>query len=438
MTVLKINITSIRVVSLVFIIIILANFQYLFTRQFNILPEFVTVFDDLLCLCLIVHTVYSVFLKKVTYNLDTTDVLVLFFLFSALISVMLNSVPILNAVLGLRCFFIYYILYASAKVYKFSINDIKKILDLLFLLVLIHIPFTFIRFLTWNPSLPYSREDSGFGYLFAGTSNILGVLFGIFFFYLFLVKTEIKKQHKIILSILILVAFTITQSKVMYIFMILLTLYYITFYQNRFRFVKIFKNFFIASIILIFTVYVATIVSNDVRSLFSYESIVRIFENQFNPALGSGRLFYLLMTIFKMSGNVVTLLFGFGPGMYSSYAGISLKSKVLQSVLISDIDHRAASLDPDFTAMLGEYGFVGFFLFSLILLSIFLKARRSSRTTKSGFVKKYQLFFSGFVVLFYFGAFVNGLWQAQFFSSYFWVMAGVMHSISRVDYENRY
>lgn len=425
---------KIKISTILIFIIIFANTQYLFTKQFAVLPSSFTLIDDLLCICLYIHALYSITILRYSYKIDIIDIIMLLLLTSSLVSAAINSAPFLNVVMSLRSFFIYYIFYIIPKVFNLHEDEIDNIKKLLLVLVLCHIPFTIIQYYTfWIFLPPISHEDSAFGYLFQGCSNLLGILLGTYFYYM-LLCTDIKKTYKIILSMSLIFSSVLTHSKVMYIFMLFLALYYSLLLTNKQdNKLKLLNYLLVTFITVMMTAWVAKFVSDDVNNLLSLDSLQVLLDNQLNPVTGGARLYYLFKTISLLFDNMITFLFGLGPGMYSSYSGFMYKSRILESVLLTDFDHVSTGFDPDITGLLGEYGFIGLLLFSLMLLFMFLKSLSIRRSTTNGSVFNFVTFFSGFILVFYFIGFINGVWQAQFISSHFWAMAGIMNYYLREE-----
>ena len=136
---------------------------------------------------------------------------------------------------------------------------------------------------------------------------------------------------------------------------------------------------------------------------------------------------YLLLTFTVLYKYAFSYLIGLGPGMYSSYAGITLKSHYLVDILNIDLEHRGTRLDPDIIGILGEYGYLGFLFFSLMIAVLFVRKFKVSSLPQPGYWNDYAAWFKLFTIIFYLGAFVNGIWQAQFFSVTYWVAAGIFN-----------
>ena len=104
-----------------------------------------------------------------------------------------------------------------------------------------------------------------------------------------------------------------------------------------------------------------------------------------------------------------------------------LRFPYLTKVLGLDIAKRGTRLDPDVTGIVGEYGYIGLVIFSALLWILFYRSNKIAKYHPDAYWASYASWFSIFVMIFYFGGFVNGLWQAQFLAANFWIAAGIMN-----------
>jgi len=399
--------------------------QYFLTRDLKLLPDFFTLIDECFLLSIVIYLVWNLLNHKIRVTFTYFDAALISFLLVGLVSAVLNKNPIINTILGLRCYVQYIVLYYAISYLKISDKFCWITINTVLTLVVLQFPFTVYQYFTWTPSsLVNDHADAAVGTFSAGAANILGLLMLVFLFYAIKMKDEFKSPIKYLLLISLCFSMILAHSKLSYILLIIVLIYdYVSNMQKRLHLSKI-----LFSIVGMFVLFkIALLVSNDIANLLSFDSFMILIQNQIEDKEGGGRIVSLLLTFTILYKYAFSSFIGLGPGMYSSYAGISLKSHYLVDILNIDLEHRGTRLDPDIVGVLGEYGYLGFLFFSLMLAILLFRNLNHSNLLKNSFWCKYASWFKLFTIIFFLGAFVNGIWQAQFFAVTYWVVAGIFN-----------
>jgi hypothetical protein len=347
------------------------------------------------------------------------------FLFIGIVSAILNKNQIINTILGLRCYVQYIVLYYAISYLGISDKFCKLIINTILTLVVVQVPFTVYQYFTWTTSsLVNDHADSAYGTFSFGAANMLGILMLVFIIYVIKMKNELSLSIKYLLLLSMSFSMILAHSKISYILLLVVLIYdNISNIHKKLSLSRIALS--IAGMFVMFKI--ALYVSDDISNLLSYDNIMILIQNQIEDKEGGGRIMSLLLTVAILYKYAFSSLIGLGPGMYSSYAGISLKSHYLVDILNIDLEHRGTRLDPDVIGVLGEYGYLGFLCFSLILAIIFFRKMNTINLTQNDYWCNYSSWFKLFTIIFYLGAFVNGIWQAQFFAVTYWVAAGIFN-----------
>jgi len=414
-----------RVEFLITATVIWAFLQYFFTRDLKVLPELFTLVDEAMLVGILFYFMAQMLQKKICIEFGGFEKVFLLLVATGVLSTLLNNNGFFNVVTGLRCFFQYVILFYALSYLNLSDKYCKRIMAVILTMVLLQIPFMVYQYFSWTPSSQVNdHADAAYGTLSFGAANILGVLLLVMLLYLIKVKNKLPLVIKTLYIVMISFGIILSHSKVTYLLIIILYLYE---YRNKIFSKTGLKNILITGVAILMLLKAASYVSDDVNNLTDYNKLGVLIENQLTDKEGGGRIFYFILTIGIINKYAISPFLGLGPGMYSSYAGIQSKSRYLTDLLGLDLESRGARLDSDLTAFIGEYGYLGIFFFTLLMIILFSKSNRLGKHHGDKFWSSYASWFSLFVIVFYFGAVVNSLWQAQFFSVNFWIAAGLMN-----------
>jgi len=398
--------------------------QYLLTRDLKLLPEFFTLIDECCLFAIVLYLAWQLCMGRIRPRFTRFDGALLAFLGVGLLSAALNRNPTVNTVLGLRCYLQYLVLFYALSYLKLSDRFCRLLLHTMLGLVLVQVPLMVLQYFTWTPSsLVNDHADSAYGTLSFGSANMLGMLMLVFIFYLIKMRQHLPALFTGPALVACAFALVISHSKVSFLFLLLLLLYNnLSLIRTRVSLTEIMG----IMLGLALLVKIALLVSSDISNLLSRDSFMVLIANQIEDKEGGGRIMYLLLTFTVLVKYAFSPLLGLGPGMYSSYAGISLKSRYLVDILGVDLERRGTRLDPDLIGVLGEYGYLGLLFFSAALAILFLR-NYQARLSRSPYWSGYADWFKLFTIVFYLGAFVNGLWQAQYFAVTYWVAAGILN-----------
>ena len=114
--------------------------QYFFTRDLHVLPEVFTLVDECFLVGIGCYLIWNIVNKKIRIKITGFDVTLLLFIALGVVSTILNENPIINIVLGLRCYFQYIILYYAITYLDITEKTCKKFLNVIFFMVVLQVP----------------------------------------------------------------------------------------------------------------------------------------------------------------------------------------------------------------------------------------------------------------------------------------------------------
>lgn len=362
---------------IIYFIIIWSHLENYILNDLDLLPSFFSLLDDIILLS-IYGLVQLKFLRKKN---DEITISILMFCVVGLISAILNSTLLTsNTILGIKNF-VYPVLVISI----LSVQSKKYILDYLRFIIYIMLfeaVLVIIQYATYTNDIFYNRYDSGFGTFSFGSANILGIYFVLILViinYLYNNK-HLKRSNFLIYNSILGISILLTFSKIAWLLLIILLVIYIYKLDYSFKFnildgvIKLLSSTLILIIIGVF-VYISiysiddTNITNDFQLLTTKAGVEKIIENQISEE-GSGRLFLATITILDLINDPIRLIFGWGPGNYSSYAGFALNGYKLEQVLTIFGDERGTRYDMEIVALVGEFGIIGLIFFINILFNI--------------------------------------------------------------------
>lgn len=436
MLVILVFITFARVELAIIISLVWPYFQYFFVNDIKILPNYFTLIDECCLISIFIYMAWSLFNNKIHFTFCYFDVFLISFMFIGIVSAVLNNNPVLNTILGLRCYIQYIILYYAISYLDISDKFCRLLINSMLALVIIQVPITVYQYFTWtSSSLVNDHADAAYGTFSYGAANILGMLMLVFVFYMLKMSFFYNSIVRYLFLTLVGFCMVLSHSKMSYILLFIVLIY--DGVKNIYYRIN-YKKIIYASIGVFVLLKLAFWVSNDIANLFSYENLMVLINNQLEDKEGGGRIMSLLLTFSILYKYAFSPFLGLGPGMYTSYAGISLKSHYLVDILNVDLEHRGARLDPDVIGVLGEYGYLGFLFFALMLFVLLFRKIDILNVNCSKYWAHYFQWVKLFTLIFFLGAFVNGLWQAQFFAVTYWVAAGILNKkyLESIQYES--
>ena len=407
--------------------------QYLLTRDLNLLPEYFTLIDEMFLTCLFLAFVLKVFVRSIRFKVTIFDIILTTFVLFGILSFVVNKSPLLNAIMSFRYYFQYVILYYVISYFDFKTSFKYFIVLLMLALSLIQVPLQIYQYFTWTPSLLVTNHaDAAYGTLSFGSANILGMLMLTFAFLTAKVQLDISNRVKYIIIITLFLGMVLAHSKVSYIFLFLLILFQ---YKTKLFNLNSIRILIVSTVLSAFLIYFATFISDDVKYILSFEGISQLFVNQITDKDGGGRIMYFLLTLVLLEQYSFSPFVGLGPGTYASYAGITLNAPYVTNILGVSLEKRGTRFDSEITGMIGEYGYIGIIVFTMLIFSLYARASIVVKSGATPFDRSFAGWFQFFVFIFFFGGFINGLWQAQFFAVNFWVSAGIINSAYNISRE---
>jgi hypothetical protein len=408
--------------------IVLSQLQYLFTRVFRLFPEEFVWLDEL-CLMLLLFIIAFRIVKNRKYIKTPIDLALSLFLIIWLLSAMANSVPPLNALLGLRGLLQYVIIFYAIVYLDFNREEQVNIVKLILILALFQVPFGLYQF--FNPTYQGYYADAVFGTMGYGLNNSLGLyLAGIILIFLGIaIRGKFPRIISIFVFIFILsLGFIVIISgsrQALLIFPLAVMIQFLGIRRrNRGRLM------FLVILILVLSIplFIA-FVSRAPTIEYDY-SFDRMLESQINiEGNVGGRIGYVALANRLIHQFSPVPFLGIGPGMFASSAASFLNAPIFEYVN-SQYEAIWISSHSQLAIILGEYGYAGVSAIFLLLFSVYNLAnldRVNSDNLSSGLIWGAR----GFFIVFILGIFTGNNLEVQFFSSSFWALAGIVYTLRR-------
>lgn len=396
------------------IIIFCTFFQYGFYRLHKI--QILNLVDEFLIIALFLILIFakhsgsgSILLKRTKY-----DFIIISLILLAILSSLLNQIPFINFLLGMKSYFIYFLLFYSIYWLNFSELHIKKILQ--FTLKLFYIEFIVcIVQLIQGISTHTLTLDSIYG-TFNG-SNFFGyAIFILLYFSLYNYFNGEKNYLKyvVLLSILFILSsarFAILLFPVVFLILNLKTIVR-----------KIRSRRIISAIILIILFIV--IINNSILSSYTGQEFYKISsikthftETENTIYSGSSRNLWYSLTKENLEEYSYNPLIGFGVGMYASFTAYQFMPTT--NLLIYNYYNQIeagfdADIDSQIIPLWGELGYLGIFLFYILLLTMLIRIIFITRKAKNKtLLKLLGSTTTAYIIFFIVGFYMHHMLESQ-------------------------
>ncbi|MCL5029011.1 MAG: hypothetical protein M1480_08335 [Bacteroidetes bacterium] len=407
----------------IYAIIITVFLQYWFTRTLELFPKPAVWIDEILLITLMLKIIIIKIVQHTKWYRTSLDYSVLFLLIIWLSSWIVNRSPVLNSVLGLRSFAQFILFFYLLVQLNITEQQKRKIFKFVYIFILIQIPICIYQLASWNSKLPYGFDDAAFGLFSFGASNVLGFIFSsaAVFTFGFFQSEYLSISTFILLFTLFCIGIVLTSANFA-LFLLPLGLGFVLFKKLKTNLNKtLIYTLSLMPLFLIIFLF-AFQLSPDVSLIFKFDNRI---QDQFSER-GTGRFLFSFLTIEKLQNESITPLLGFGPGMYSSTAGLSLGAPKLNEVLGFREKDIGQELDMDATAVLGELGYLGLLSYLLIFISVFIMAFKKIKEPIDKFWKSLALGLFGVTPMIILGGFFYPVWQTPFIAIIFWTIVALL------------
>lgn len=401
--------------------------QYFFSQYYlGILPQNFVWIDEALIFCMFFVTVAEITIQGKKPRWTSIDLFVFLFFISGAISAFVNLINPVVALLGIRAFLQYYLLYFVIKNNKFKEQTFKTLLKIISISFLIQIPIGILQFITWKPahinpltggsvnSFDLSLYDAVVGTFGKGAANNFGYLLVMVILLILAWYIHTKKKVILISILLFLIPLVLSESKGAY-FILAISLLY-TFRANL---SKASLSFALIVIVFIITInFYFSFSGFNQRNSLNFKQMVND-QLEISP-VKSGRLIGIKIGNDLLLNKAPSFLIGLGPGMFSSSTGIFFSSKPFIDVANKMRSARAIA-ENDFVPMMVEFGYLGLFFFICIIFSMSALNRRIYSSTKYKNLKALSLGGSGVIFVFLVSAILIKVWEVQYIAFYIWL-----------------
>ncbi len=413
-------------------------FQYFLTKYYQILPWHFVWVDEFILIIMFIVVLFKKAISKECFNLGKIDKAVLAFTLVGVISAIVNFVNPLRAVLGLRDYLQFYLLYLIVKNIRLNKKHLKIISLITMGVMIIQVPVGLYQFFSWKPvyinritggyvnSKGLSYYDAVVGAFGIGANNF-GYLLAMFM--LFLLGLFLKYNKKIFLigCIYLFPVFLFARGIGAFFYFFTSLFLYKPKMKHSLKFLCL-----VTLLIVLFNIF-SSYYANFFGLKRKFDNLREYIHQQLDISPGSsGRLIGIKITNDLLWNNFPLFLIGFGPGNYSSYTGARFGGKFYIKAVEMLRSNRALT-ENDIVPILGEYGYLGLFIFFLISALLFYQNFIFSR--KKGLIGDLCYAAKGGFFLLLVGAILTRVWAMSPISFYIWLFAGISESMYR-DSEN--
>lgn len=427
------------------VIPIYITFQYWFVEETKILSTFFLWGDDMLLLVMTASWFAQKNTKIFTKSYLSLPLLTL--LAISVLSGIHNLVPLKNWFLGLRGFFFFALYYYALLNIDLSDKFKKILISVIVFTGFIQLPFIFYQFFSQDLELHKIVQiakavltgadlhllnlnvDSQYGSFMPGQANNVGYFLLIILILLATRGIYTKRRMDIFLQVpLLFTAYFLTSSRGSF-GALLLTIWLLMKIQYLDKKDNLFVKYIIPLLLIV-------IFHKDILNFFS--SIIDWFVASQTSLVAPRLLYYPLTYSLLLGGGVANLLFGFGPGMYSSYVAFKTQTYYSQILLgaFGQIGYGFhAGVDSQYIALWGELGFIGLFACIWLLFRSYKIAK--TKLCETNMETRYLA--SGFMaalLVFIIGGFFSNVWEVSHVAFYFWALLGLTEISAKKDNKN--
>ena len=414
---------------LVFLIAVLwVYIQYWLTRDIKILPG-AGVWGDEACLGGLVFGAMLRNAARGRWAIRTAPgaTPILIFVALGVASGLMNKVSPLHMVLGLRGLLQGFLFYIVIIQFPYNEGFMRRIMKMLRYICALQLPLALFQYATWNPAKGYMHEDSAFGTFGFGTANLLGWLYlGMSFHFVFSVGAGVlNRRWGLIAAASTGFNLLLSSSRVALMFSAPIMVMMIM--KAPIPFQKKLTTLSAAGVAGVLLISAAGMLFEEMLPTDA-ESINTVIENQTENKSGGGRVWYYLDTLAVVNRNSALPAIGVGPGAYASFAGFTIKAPLLKQRLGHKIDDPGTSFAPDVTPVTGEFGWFGLLIFYWLLIRIYRRNEDTLTHIKDPFWGAMAKTVRVFALIMLIAPLTNSVWQAQFISGTYWLLAGMVDS----------
>jgi hypothetical protein len=395
------------------IIILLTFLQYGLFRYIHgiaILNEA----DDLLIICLFI---YLLFRKNpiISRRKSSYDMLFIILVSIGIISAFINQTPIVNFLLGMKNYFLYFLFFYCIYWIKFSQEETESILKsalTLFFIELVVAAFQLYSAIQSN-SLTL---DSVFG-TFNG-ANLFGyAIFALLYYALYQLYFNSRKEFTIITVILVALLVLSSARLAMLLFPVIFIMLNIRKAIKTLNLKKILVVFLIVLVLPFIVNNTFTLIDRNISNYYSWSFIQNHFlETENRVESGSARNLWYPLTEKMLTDYSPSPLIGFGPGMYASFAAMRMMPPT--NKLIYDYFHQTSfgldtEVDSQIIPIWGELGYIGIIFYYILLIFMLIRMVNANKKAKNPFLQAISSTAIAYCIFFIIGSYIYHILESQ-------------------------
>jgi len=413
---------------------ILSCTQFWLTRDIHIFPEAFVYMDEFILIFLAVSVATYIIIRK-RFRRTPIDVYLLGFVLVGIFSAIVNRTPYVVAIWQLRALLQYAIIFYAIVLLHFKESFLKKIIMTLVLIALFQIPVGVGQFIYGFDVNRYSYWDVTKGTMGSSGANIVGIfLITPIVFVIALIICRRKKIRKLFVILLgLFIPFVLCSSRFSYYILPLIILF--VFRHKFFTKPKFILQIVMIGLILIggIFLYVREMQVGIKESL----GIEQLYKDQLDIRRGSGRLLFYRPAINILHKYSFSPFIGLGPGMFSSSTGYRFEELSYARLIDNIFGQRKLGLDmyvdSQIIATGVEFGYIGLFIFVLLILQFYRIARKVFISTPDPYWKAVAAAAMAADIVFITSSVVTNAWETHALSFWVWTLSGILLVIGRND-----
>lgn len=395
-----------------FLIVLYVPFQY-GLRDLVGGNQLVGLVDDYVMLLVVGRLLFDLGVRK-RWQSTPVDPYIGALVLVGVVGIILNSVPMVAAVQGLRTLVQPFLFFYLAVYYLPGERTFRRLVTLLLVIALLQTPFAIAQF---DPN----NADAVRGTLGIGFHNAFGYFLAIPVFLLVGFYKHFGRL-RYFLFILLLISLTVLASSRSVYFFIPAGILFL-YRENVLRGIRLnagalARAVAIFAVVLLAFLIVMQLTPERPTEAEGWPSVARLWRAQLDPVRSTGRLAWIPITLDAL-GEEGRYLFGLGPLMWGSKPASATHSELFRDAIEKYYGNSIAS---QLVVALGEYGFIGVILFYALFFRMFRFISRLKRRENDRYWKAICVALEGGVLVFAVGGLIQSTWLTQVTSYYVWFL----------------
>ena len=389
------------------------------------LQSITVIWDEIMVLLLCLLVILNKFLNAdLKFKGSPFDKYIISLILVAIISIIINGAELMPAILGLKNYFLYILLFYAILNIKMEKRDIYLIIKIIIFCFLIQIPIIVLQILNTLNEGSKINVDSLYG-SFPGANNLSYAALFVVFLYLGIKKFNLTGLYNKIIFFALVTILILGQGRLAFL-LFPITLFYLLI-KNRYN-LELRKFIRILVILVIMFILYAVIISVD--TLKQIDIYYHFTEVEFDVYSGSQRfLYYPYVYKLLSSGGFKNLFFGLGVGQLGSYSAFKYMTPFTR-ILANLWGQVDLGFDPGVSSEIipiwGELGFVGIIIYLLLLFKIFGFAIKSYKLFDDDLIRSLSAGLIAGSLLMIVGSFFAQVFEIQVISYPFWLISALL------------